>query len=97
MKFHTLVCLATAASLLAAGGVVAQPKVKAACAADVQKMCPSATPGRGYVMRCLKGRMSEASPGCQSAMQAAKAMRAQRKAAAAAAQPAPAAGAPAPQ
>ncbi|MEO8926047.1 MAG: hypothetical protein ABI306_02690 [Caulobacteraceae bacterium] len=101
MKFHTLASLATAASLLAVGFAAAQPagppKVKEACAADIQKMCATAGPGRA-TMQCMRGHMADASPGCQSAMQTARAMHAQRKAAAAAAatqQPAP--NAPAPQ
>lgn len=92
MKIYTLASLATAASLLAFGAVGAQAgrpvKVKVACAADVQRLCPNATPGRGYVMQCVKSRMNEVSPDCQSAVQEAKAMRAQRRAAAAS-RPAP--------
>jgi hypothetical protein len=34
-------------------------------------------------MRCMRSHMSEASPGCQSAVQERRAMRAQQKAAAA--------------
>ena len=93
MKIYTLASLATAASLLAFGAVSAQTgrplKVKLACAADVQRLCPNAAPGRGYVMQCLKSRMNEVSPDCQSAVQEAKAKHAQRRAAAAASQPAP--------
>jgi hypothetical protein len=86
MKIHTLATLATAASLLAFSVASAQggppPKPRVACAADMQRLCPTAPPGK-EAMRCMRSRMSEASPGCQSSIQAMRAMRAQQKAAAA--------------
>ncbi len=101
MKFHTLASLATAASLLAAGLATAQPagppRVRQVCAADMQKMCASAGPGKA-AMQCLRGHAADVSPECKSAMDEARAMHAQRKAAAAAAaQSAPPTGTPPPQ
>lgn len=87
MKFHTLATVATAASLLAFTVASAQgappPKPKVACAADMQRLCPTAAPGK-EAMRCMRSHVSEASAGCQSSIQAMRAMRAQQKAAAAA-------------
>ena len=86
MKFHTLATLAAAASLSAFSIASAQGapplKLKVACAADIQRFCSNAGPGKA-AMQCMRGHMREASPGCQSAAQARKAMRAQQKAAAA--------------
>ena len=101
MKFHTLATLATAASLLAFSVANAQdgpaPKPKVACAADMQRLCAGAGPGKA-AKQCLKSHMNEVSQGCQSAIQAHKAMRAERKSAAAAAsQGAPEAPPPSPQ
>ena len=98
MKFHTLASLATAASLLAVGFAAAQPagppKVRQICAADMQRMCATAGPGKA-AMQCLRGHAGDVSPECKSAMEQARAMHAQRKAdAAAAAQSAPPQGAP---
>ena len=86
MKFHTLATLAAAASLLAFNVASAQggpgPKPRVACAADMQRLCPTAPSGK-EAMRCMRSHMSEASPGCRSAVQQRRAMRAQQKAAAA--------------
>jgi hypothetical protein len=93
MKTISTLAIATASlSLFAASLVSAQgaPKLKQACMADLQRMCPNATQGHGMFMQCFKGRMSEVSPDCKSAIDALKAERAARKAAAAeAAQGAP--------
>ncbi len=94
MKSTPAIAIAAAAmlSLFASTAVSAQgaPKVKQLCMADVQRMCPNATPGHGMIMQCFKGRMSEVSPDCKSAIEAMKAQRAARKAAQAqAAQSAP--------
>jgi hypothetical protein len=98
MKIHTLATLATAASLLAFSIANAQgaapPKPKVACAADIQRFCPTAAPGK-ETMQCMRSHMSEASAGCQSAVQAHRAMMRQQKAAAA--QGAPSAPPPSPQ
>ena len=86
-RVRVLVVAATALSLIASTSALAQG-VKQACMADVQRMCPNAAPGRGMVMQCVKGRMTEVSPGCKTAIETARANRAARKAAAAE-QPAP--------
>ena len=98
MKIHTLASLATAASLLAFGVTGAQAKMNQACAADAQRLCPTAGADKHQAKQCMKAHMNDVSPDCRSAMEAAKAQRAQRKAAkAAAAQSAPAEEGPAPQ
>lgn len=85
MKLPFIASAAIAACLLAAGGVAAKPNSpKAMCAADVQRMCPNATPGHGYLKQCFKGRMDQVSPDCRSAIEAARARHAQKKAARAA-------------
>ncbi|MEO7026029.1 MAG: hypothetical protein ABI056_00575 [Caulobacteraceae bacterium] len=85
--------LAAAAALLAlvanaalAQGAPAQngpppPKPKVACAADVQRLCPTATAGRSGTMKCVKAHKSEVSAQCSAAVQYAHQMRAQRRAA----------------
>ena len=86
MKRLDVIAIAAAAvSLLGPAAAFAQgaPGVKQACMADVQRMCPGATPGKGWVMHCIKGRMSEVSPGCKSAVETTKANRAAARAAAA--------------
>ncbi|MBA3810217.1 MAG: hypothetical protein H0X27_00960 [Caulobacteraceae bacterium] len=85
MKSPLIASAAIAACLLAAGGAVAKPNSpKAMCAADVQRMCPTAAQGRGYLKRCFKGRMDQVSPDCRSALEMARARHAQKKAAMAA-------------
>ena len=92
MKFHTLAAFATAASLLAVSVASAQgappPKPRVACAADAQRLCPTAASGK-EAMRCMKSHMGEASAGCQSAVQAHKAMKQAQKAAASQGAPPP--------
>lgn len=100
MTYKTAFAAVLAASLLAAGAASAggdsAAKPRVACAADIQKFCPTAAPGK-EAKRCLKSHMAEASSGCQSAVQEAKAMHAQKKAAAAAATPEASTAPPAPQ
>ncbi len=83
MNCRTVLALALGASLLSAGYAGAQsppPKPRVACAADIQKFCPNAASPKD-ARQCMKGHMAEASPGCQQAVQAAMAMRAEKKAA----------------
>jgi hypothetical protein len=90
MKSATAFAAILALSMISAGAANAGAgaAVRQACAADIQKFCASAAPGR-EAKRCLKSHLSEASQGCQSAVQEARAMRAQRKAAQSAGGPAP--------
>ena len=98
MKFQTIASLATAASLLAFGVTGAHAKANQACAADVQRMCPSAAADKHQARQCIKAHMNDVSPDCRSAVEAARAKHAQRRAAKAAAmQSSPAAEGPAPQ
>jgi hypothetical protein len=98
MKFTTIASLATAASLLALGVGGVQAKTSQACAADVQRMCPTAAADKHQARQCIKAHMNEVSPDCRSAVEAAKARHQQRKAAKASAmQSAPSGEEPAPQ
>ncbi len=91
MKITTLASLAAAASMLALGSGGAQAKMSQTCAADAQRLCPTAGADKHQTKQCMKAHMNDVSPDCRSAMEAAKAQRAQRKAAkAAAAQDGPA-------
>ena len=89
---HVIAAAASAFWLFGSMSALAQHAtgVKQACTPDVQRLCPGAVPGKGWIMQCLKGRMSEVSPDCKNAIDTARANRAARKAAAAAAaSPAP--------
>lgn len=64
--------------LLAAGAAAAQQgspppgaaHVRQACAADIQRLCPDAQPGRGGVRMCLRDHQNELSDDCRSAIAA---------------------------
>lgn len=83
--FHplTLALAATVAAGLAAslatpaqaqGGPAAQ-KLRAACAQDIETLCPGVQPGGGRILQCLKGHQKEVSPGCTAAIEEARAAR----------------------
>lgn len=57
------------------------PKLRQACAADVQKLCPDMTPGHGALAQCVRGHVQELSPDCKSALMARRAAMRERKAA----------------
>jgi cysteine rich repeat protein len=42
-------------------------KVRVACAADVQKLCPSIERGKGQMQACLQAHESELSEACRAA------------------------------
>jgi hypothetical protein len=42
-------------------------ELRAACAADVQKLCPGVQPGGGRIMQCLSEHKSEISESCKQA------------------------------
>jgi hypothetical protein len=46
----------------------AMKELRAACAADVQKLCPGVQPGSGRIMQCLSEHKSEASETCKQAL-----------------------------
>jgi hypothetical protein len=81
MKHPILALAAASAALAFAGGALAQPAgggVRAACRADIQKLCPDARPGpAGGLRECIKGHWSSLSDGCRSAIAE---MRAKRQA-----------------
>jgi hypothetical protein len=75
MRLH-LSCAGAAALSLFATLAIAQPPpgggghVGKACAADFQRFCPDATPGRGGGQgKCLRAHASELSDGCKAAVQ----------------------------
>jgi len=41
---------------------------RAACRADVEKLCKDVQPGQGRIAQCLKQNQAEVSPGCKQAM-----------------------------
>jgi hypothetical protein len=43
-------------------------EVRAACEADVQKLCAGIQPGAGRVMACLKRHKADVSEGCKQAV-----------------------------
>lgn len=47
--------------------------VRQACSGDIQRVCPSITPGGGGLLKCMVQNMAKLSPGCQGALQAARA------------------------
>jgi hypothetical protein len=47
-------------------------ELRAACAADVQKLCPGVQPGGGRIMQCLSEHKSEVSEICKQAVQKAR-------------------------
>lgn len=79
--FHPLT-LALAATLaaglvtpaLAQGGPAAQ-KLRAACAQDIETLCPGVQPGGGRILQCLKGHQKEVTPECTAAIEEARAAR----------------------
>ena len=91
MNIRTTLSAGLALVLMASvttGANAAAPKVRDICLADFQKLCPSAKLARGSVMRCVKTRLDDVSPGCRTAVTAAKEKSAARKVAKlAAAQP----------
>lgn len=100
MKSIRILSAATAVLILIGSAALAQSQppqgymgVRKACAADMQRLCPTVAPGHGAIAQCLKAHASEVSPGCHSAFEAARAARAERKAQAASSAPPPAAGA----
>ncbi|HXQ46063.1 MAG TPA: hypothetical protein VN806_05565 [Caulobacteraceae bacterium] len=49
--------------------------VRAACAADLSKLCPDAQPGNGSIRQCISTHRDQLSAGCKSALAAAIARR----------------------
>jgi hypothetical protein len=49
--------------------------VRAACAADLSKLCPDAQPGNGSIRQCISSHRDQLSDGCKSALAAAMARR----------------------
>ena len=47
-------------------------EVGAACADDVQSLCPDVKPGQGKVLACLRANLFSASPGCQELVKGAQ-------------------------
>jgi hypothetical protein len=50
----------------------AMQEVRAACQADVQKLCAGVQPGGGRIVACLKEHKEEVSEGCKQAIGKAK-------------------------
>jgi hypothetical protein len=83
MKFHSLATVGLVLAALAFSASQAQaaaPSVRDICQADFQKLCPTAKPARGAVMRCVKTRLGDVSTDCKAAVTAAQEKTAARKA-----------------
>jgi hypothetical protein len=68
------------AAVVAAAPSFAQPPaggggVRAACAADISKLCPDAQPGNGSIRQCFATHRDQLSDGCKAALAAAMAAR----------------------
>ncbi|PWR18834.1 cysteine rich repeat-containing protein [Zavarzinia compransoris] len=63
-----------AAPALAQGGPAAQ-KLRAACAKDIETLCPGVQPGGGRILQCLKQHRKEVSADCTAAFEEARAAR----------------------
>jgi hypothetical protein len=46
----------------------AMAEARAACATDIQNLCPSVQPGGGRILACLKLHKEQVSPGCKQAV-----------------------------
>jgi len=84
MKHPVLIAGAMALGLVVAGAASAQPQgggmqgVRQACAADFQKFCPDAKPGKGGGLReCVVAHHTDFSDACKSAIAAMRAARQQ--------------------
>ena len=54
------------------GGIA---QMRNSCQADAQKLCAGVQPGGGRILQCLRGKDSELSASCQSAMKSFQARR----------------------
>lgn len=71
MKLAFAAGLALASSLMLADAAAAQGPmagVRAACQADLQKLCAGVQPGGGRIKQCLKEHKDQVSTGCKSAL-----------------------------
>ncbi|WP_020176484.1 cysteine rich repeat-containing protein [Methyloferula stellata] len=50
-----------------------QSVIREACAADYKSLCSGVQPGGGRIIACLKENAGKLSPGCQKALESAKA------------------------
>jgi hypothetical protein len=79
MRLFAGSALLVAMAVLAAPSVAEPPAgagaVRAACAADLSKLCPDAQPGNGSIRQCISSHRDQLSDGCKSALAAAMARR----------------------
>jgi hypothetical protein len=71
------------ALLIPAGAALAQDqqrvspealkRIRAACSADVKKLCAGVQPGGGRILQCMRSHQTEISTDCQTALANAKA------------------------
>ena len=69
------VTAATAQPMMHGGGQ-GNGELRAACASDVQTLCPGIPPGGGQLKACLKAHSDKVSMGCKKALVEAKRARA---------------------
>ncbi len=71
MAFSAIVPPAPAAAQAMPSGTL-----RKACAEDVQRLCPGVTPGGGRIQKCFVEKYEQVSSACKSAMDEARAMKA---------------------
>lgn len=84
MTFRTLT--AALMLVLATGSLHAQQmsreeaqKLRAACEADIRRLCPGISPGGGRLMACVREKPDQLSRPCAEALKAAAAAKAQKQ------------------
>jgi hypothetical protein len=80
MRFIAGLAAIAAAAIAATPSLAQSPEgpgggVRAACAADLSKLCPDAQPGNGSIRQCITAHRDELSDGCKAALAAAMARR----------------------
>ena len=78
-----LAAMTMIAALMASGAALAQDQqrvspevlkqIRAACSADIKKLCDGVQPGGGRILQCMRTHQNEISSDCQAALASAKA------------------------
>ncbi len=73
--FGVIVIISAFGVVNAVAGKPERQAVRQACKADYKTFCTEVQPGGGRIIACLQQNFDKLSPGCQNALQAAKASR----------------------
>lgn len=68
--------VSSSGAVLAADPQSAESGPRAACRADVEKLCPGVQPGGGRIVACLKENQAQVSAACKDALARAREKRA---------------------